>query len=36
LVDAFFLTLLQQPAAALLALACFALTVYSHRRISGT
>jgi 4-hydroxybenzoate polyprenyltransferase len=36
LVDAFFLTLLQQPVAALLALACFALTVYSHRRISGT
>ncbi|MEX2300624.1 MAG: UbiA family prenyltransferase [Bryobacterales bacterium] len=36
LVDAFFLSLLQQPEAALLALACFALTVYSHRRIAGT
>ncbi len=36
LIDAFFLTLLQQPAVALIALSCFGLTVYSHRRISGT
>jgi hypothetical protein len=36
LVDAFFLTLLGQAAAALAALACFAFTVLSHRRISGT
>lgn len=36
LVDAFFLTLLRQPAVALIALLCFALTVYSHRRIAGT
>jgi hypothetical protein len=36
LVDTFFLTLFQQPAAALAALLCFALTVYSHRHISGT
>lgn len=36
LIDAFFLALLQQPLAALVALACFGLTVYSHRHISGT
>lgn len=36
LIDAFFLTLLQQPAVALVALACFVFTVYSHRRVSGT
>jgi 4-hydroxybenzoate polyprenyltransferase len=36
LIDAFSLTLLEQPAAAFAALACFALTVFSHRRISGT
>jgi 4-hydroxybenzoate polyprenyltransferase len=36
LIDAFFLTLLQQPLAALGALICFGLTVYSHRHIAGT
>jgi 4-hydroxybenzoate polyprenyltransferase len=36
LVDAFFLALLEQPLAALLALLCFGLTVYSHRHIAGT
>jgi 4-hydroxybenzoate polyprenyltransferase len=36
LVDAFFLTLLGQPAAAFAAVTCFVLTVLSHRRISGT
>ncbi len=36
LIDAFFLALLQRPLAALLALVCFGLTVYSHRHISGT
>jgi len=36
LIDAFFLTLLQQPLAALLALICFGFAVYSHRHISGT
>lgn len=36
LIDAFFLALLQQPLAALAALVCFGLTLYSHRHISGT
>jgi 4-hydroxybenzoate polyprenyltransferase len=36
LIDAFFLALLQQPLAALVALVCFGLTVYSHRHIAGT
>jgi 4-hydroxybenzoate polyprenyltransferase len=36
LMDAFFLALLQQPLAALAALLCFGLTVYSHRHIAGT
>jgi 4-hydroxybenzoate polyprenyltransferase len=36
LIDAFFLALLRQPLAALGALACFGLTVYSHRHILGT
>lgn len=36
LVDGFFLTLLSEPLLALIALVCFALTLLSHRRISGT
>ena len=36
LIDAFFLALLQQPLAAIVALVCFGLTVYSHRHIAGT
>jgi 4-hydroxybenzoate polyprenyltransferase len=36
LIDAFFLALLQRPLAALAALVCFGLTVYSHRHIPGT
>jgi 4-hydroxybenzoate polyprenyltransferase len=36
LIDAFFLTLLDQPLAALVALACFGLAAYSHRMIAGT
>ncbi len=36
LVDAFFLTLLSRPEAALLAAGCFALTAIGHRRILGT
>jgi 4-hydroxybenzoate polyprenyltransferase len=36
LIDMFFLSLLEQPLAALVALACLGLTAYSHRLISGT
>lgn len=36
LVDAFFLTLLDQPVAAVVAIACFAATAAGHRRILGT
>jgi 4-hydroxybenzoate polyprenyltransferase len=36
LADAFFLTLLQQPLAAIVALLCFWITVYAHGRVAGT
>jgi 4-hydroxybenzoate polyprenyltransferase len=36
LVDAFFLTLLERPTWAIVAAACFAVTVAAHRRIPGT
>ncbi|MCH8165278.1 MAG: UbiA family prenyltransferase [Planctomycetes bacterium] len=36
LIDAFFLTLLDQPAAALICLGCFCLTAVGHRYILGT
>ncbi len=36
LIDAFYLGLLEQRYAAALAVACFALTAWAHRRISGT
>lgn len=36
LVDTYFLALLARPAAAAVALGCFSLTVYAHRRVMGT
>ncbi len=36
LVDAFFLAIMDQPAAAAVAVGCFVLTTLAHRRISGT
>lgn len=36
LVDTFFLTLLQQPLAAIAALLCFGLTAYAHGQVAGT
>ena len=36
LVDAFYLTLLEEPVAALIALGCFGLTAVGHRYILGT
>jgi hypothetical protein len=36
LLDAFFLTLTPFPWLSLAALACFAVTVWGHRRIAGT